>query len=752
MRKCLFSIVLLAFSVPDLASAQLSTVAGEVVDEQTDAPVPGANVQLIGESQEWGTATGEAGRFSFGGLVPGTYALVVSHVGFAAWADTLEIGFGEEARVLVRLDPTAEELDEVLVESDNDDRPNVAEGAGHIRVGPAALDNVPMPDVSADLAAFLLTRPGIMSPGDRGGQLFIRGGTPTQNLVLLDGMHIYRPFHIVGFYSIFPADIVAQADVYAGGFGADYGGRISSVIDVVTRNGSKQHFAGSASIAPFLASLRAEIPLVPGKVSLLTSLRESVIERVSPTLIDARLPYRFGDRFVKMHAYLNRTSSVTATVLHSFDEGDIAAADEEERLSRWTNTAAGGRYFYLPEDFPATAEFAMYGTRYESRYVPIQGEERLSNVSTLEMKIRFAYLLGDLQMRAGIGGMTNWLEYDLGPGHDRQQQNFTEGGFFFSTDWNPEYIRLSPGVRLQTYSFSSKTLLEPRLRMEWRPGGNDSRQSFSGAWGIYHQQFLGLNNQRDVTDAFTAWTASPEHAPLPRSEHVLLGTQRRLMPFLTVGLEGYLREVESIHFPYFESGLTGTAELERVDGEARGLEATVEFQRPWLYLQAGYGLSLVEYRRLERVASSGNRRIYGPAFTPPHDRRHSLNLQARVSLGEFQVQARWQYGSGVPFTPIQQYYYAARPRHTEDRQYLTEEGLAQTLFGTSYSHRLPPYHRLDISAERRFGFDGWRVIAQAGVINAYDRNNIFAYDVLGRRRVDQLPLIPSAGIRVEIDG
>lgn len=751
MRICLLSLVLLALSVRHDAAAQFATVAGEIVDEESEQAVAGVNVRLVGEGQERGTATNASGRFLFSSIEPGSYVLTASHVGYSDWTDSLDVAFGERIQMLIHLVAASEEMDEVVVESEDGDEPVVAEGAGHLRVGPAALQMIPLPDVSADLAAFLLTRPGIHSPGDRGGQLFIRGGTPTQNLVLLDGMHIYRPFHIVGFYSIFPADIIAHADVYAGGFGAEYGGRISSVVEVTTRNGSKQDFVGSASIAPFLASVRAEIPLVPGKVSLLTSLRESVIERVSPTLIDARLPYRFGDRFVKMHAYLNRTSSMTATLMHSFDEGDIAALEGEERISTWTNTAGGGRYFYLPEDFPATAEFAFYGTRYESRYLPAEGEERVSDVQTLEMKIRFAYLLGDLQLHAGIGGLTNWLDYDLGRGHSRRKENFTEGGFFFLTDWDAEHVRLNPGFRIQTYAHSARTLIEPRLRLRWRPGGRYGKQSFSAAWGVYHQQFLGLNNQRDVTDAFTAWTASPSEAPLPRSVHVLAGTERRILPFLTLGVEGYVRELQHIHFPFFESGLTGVAELERVDGEARGLDVTLELHRPWLYVYAGYGLSLVEYRRLRRLTSTGTVVGGDGTFTPPHDRRHSLNLHAQFSIGSFQVQARWQFGSGVPFTPIAEYYYATPPNSPDDRNHLTSVGSPQTLFGRSYSRRLPAYHRLDVSAERRFEFQGWSLIAQAGVINAYDRNNIFSYDVLGNRRVDQLPLIPSAGIRVEID-
>ena len=103
--------------------------------------------------------------------------------------------------------------------------------------------------------------PGVVLMGDRGGQLFIRGGEPSQNLTLLDGMYVYQPFHILGFYSAFPSEIISQADVYAGGFGSKFTGRISSVIDVQSRNGDKRGFDASASLSPFTSSLRVEGPL-----------------------------------------------------------------------------------------------------------------------------------------------------------------------------------------------------------------------------------------------------------------------------------------------------------------------------------------------------------------------------------------------------------------------------------------------------------------------------------------------------------
>src|SRR5690606_35192440 len=113
---------------------------------------------------------------------------------------------------------------------------------------------------SGDLATYLQTLPGVVTTGDRGGQLFVRGGTPAENLALVDGIPIYQPFHILGFFSVFPEDLVSSVDFYAGGFGARYSGRTSSVLDVQMRDGNPNKLSGAGSISPFLAEVLAEGP------------------------------------------------------------------------------------------------------------------------------------------------------------------------------------------------------------------------------------------------------------------------------------------------------------------------------------------------------------------------------------------------------------------------------------------------------------------------------------------------------------
>src|SRR5204862_2356678 len=120
---------------------------------------------------------------------------------------------------------------------------------------------VPSVGGDPDLAQYLQIIPGVIFTGDQGGQLYIRGGTPIQNLVLLDGMVIYNPFHSIGLFSVLDPDIIRGADVYTGGFNADYGGRISSIMDITTRDGNKKRLSGKVSATTFTSKLIFEGPM-----------------------------------------------------------------------------------------------------------------------------------------------------------------------------------------------------------------------------------------------------------------------------------------------------------------------------------------------------------------------------------------------------------------------------------------------------------------------------------------------------------
>jgi hypothetical protein len=700
-----------------------------------------------------GTMTSSDGGFLLTRLRPGTHFLSVSFVGFETRLDTLELGFDQTVVYDLALVEAENQLDEVVVQVDRGVEARSMAGLEIVR--PSALARVPMPDVSYDLAGYLLTLPGFVSTGDRGGQLFVRGGTATQNLMLVDGIPIFQPFHIVGFYSAVPADIVSYADVYAGGFGARYGGRISSVVDVTTTNGDKEKATGAFSLAPFVSGLRFSIPVEKGKVSLVGSIRESVIEQVAPRLLGQELPFQFGDRFLKLHAFLSETASLSLTGLRTYDRGRLGASSEE-RPSKWQNDAVGFRYTFLPEDAAVLSQFAMHYSRMESVYQPSPVVEQSANVDAFTMEILIAYLLGKSRINVAVFGNLNNFDYNLGPQSRPVSVGVTSGGGYVDTQFElTPAFRIEPGLRYEVFSRGVYSSFGPRIRAMWLPGGAGGKQQWSFAWGRYHQQIIGLNNEQDVSDVFTIWAPSPGNTPVPQATHLILGVQQRLSRALEVSVEAYNKDMKNLAFPVFDDVPNQLEGFSRVSGDARGVDVRVELNRPNLFGSVSYTLSEVEYEwspSLSRVlpgveVTDTN---VGKRFNPPHDRRHQLNTSLQIIRGRSRASLRWQLGTGLPFTQIEGFYQKLTVDPANLSSLSTDSGTPLVSRGPAFGARLPAYHRLDISLERDFVSSHALTTVQLGVINAYNRANIFQYDFFSGEQVNQLPLVPSIGISVEL--
>lgn len=732
-RLAFLLVLLLGLAAP--AAGQRAAVAGEVADAETGEPLPGAHVVLTGEGGEQALgATDEGGRFAFAGLLPGRYEMAASSVGYEVLRDTLEVGFGDRVELALALRPERARLGGVTVEAD----PGRATSspAGLLQVRPADLAAIPAPDPGGDLAGALTLQPGIVAVGDRGGQLYVRGGTPTENLVLVDGMRLFQPFHIVGFYSAFPADIVQHADVYAGGFGARYGGRISSVIDVTTRAGSKHRFGGAATLAPFLAGLQIEGPLYRGEVSFLASGRLSAIERVGEGLYGRAYPYRFGDAFAKVHAFLSPTSFFTASGIVTADEGDLSGeAGGRDRVG-WRNQAAAGRFFYMPPSFAAALDASVFYSAFGSFFEPEGAAARDSDVESFGGQFALAYLLGRHQVRLGFAAQTLKFAYAFDRAGREARESTGEGTFFLEADLGlGAGLRLEPGLRLQTFPSQARTVsFEPRLRASW---DLSARHTLSAAAGVYRQEILGLVEQRDVGDVFLAWVPTREGAPVPRAAHLLLGWEGRPRPWLSLGAEAYAKDLSGLALLLGERGLV------YVNGEVLGLDLRAEWRRAPLYVLLTYGLSATTYRDAPGTpdASEGS-------YRPAHDRRHRLAVLVRRAWGAWSASARWQLASGRPFTRVAGVYDALEV--DPGGGFVGEAGTPTVLMDpVPFAGLTPPYHRLDLALERAFRLRGATLTAQATLVNAYDRANFFYYDVLRAGRVDQFPLIPSLGLRIE---
>jgi hypothetical protein len=754
MRQARSALFVLLAGIAPMAVAQEGgvSVRGFVTEAGSRQALPGANVTLTSwpvrlGSLSRGVAADDDGFFQLPPVPEGRYVLQVTFVGYVPFRDTLDLAGPAALTRSVTLQAGAASLDELRVEAEG--------GAATVEAGlqairPGDLARIPTPDVSGDLASYLTALPGVVSLGDRGGGLYVRGGTPSQNLVLMDGAVVYQPFHIIGFFSAFPEELVANADFHAGGFGARYSGRLSSVLDVTMRQGHFEQAESAASLSPFLFSIRGEGPLERGRVSLLGSIRTSLIER-SGSLFGTNLPFRFGDVFLKVTRADGQRGRCSLSGLFTYDRGGIdpdAPAGRRD-VFRWRNTAASARCILIPPDQPYSFESRLSLSRVQNDVGVDRSPERRSDALLVDAEVRLTRVGPRVQTTAGLFTRADFLGYRLGGQFTDVQENdrlvLSSGGYVEVQVRPLPALTLVPGVVATSFYGDFRPSLEPRLRAGWQPGGPDGRFSASGAVGVYRQTINGISDERDAGSVFIAWLPHPVGGGRAKAIHALAGVRQRLGPFALV-LEGYRKTLHDLAVPIWSAVARFTTRLAPADGSVRGLDARIEWQRGSGYAFLGYGLSETEYR-LDQSGLVGWPEAGIQRYAPPHDRRHQLNAVLGGRIGAIDASIRWQYGSGLPFTRPYGFdtFLPLHPLPDVREQY----GIPRVLYRRPYGGRLPAYHRLDLSLERAFVVGNDVLVVQVGAVNLYNRDNLFYFDLFTVRRVDQLPLVPFVGLKYE---
>jgi hypothetical protein len=743
-----------------------TTLRGFVTDAASGQPLAGANIALLqpdpGDSTYTvmrGTAADGDGLYQLVDVAPGRYLLRVSFVGYRPALDTLQLGSEPFARRNVALQPAGAEREEVVVKGEQAGAARLEAGLQKVR--PEDLQRIPTPGVGGDLATYLQSLPGVVSLGDRGGQLYIRGGTPDQNLVLADGNVLYQPFHIVGFFSAFPQELIQSTSVYAGGFPAKYTGRISSVIDVKMRPGNKKRLAAGTQVGPFLTGLRLEGPLTPdGDLSLIGSVRRSVIEETAPTLLGEQQQLQFSDAYGKLD-YRSERSSCGLTGMRTYDRGRI---DPERTGSvfRWSNTAVGGRCLAFASTSSVTADVRLGFSRlYSEVGAPSEQAGRSSTVWRIHSDVDLERPLGPkILLRWGFRGRYSSYLYDFHEkftGFRAGENNVMQAGAHAGADLHLLNGRLDakPSVAF-TAPFDYAPSLELRLRVAWRPFGSEDAGQLNGAVGLYRQPVVGVSDERDAGSVFRAWLPTPVPHKQAQAVHALLGWQQRFggsggggvpgLDVLDLSIEGYYKRLNDLPVPLWSAIARFTTELRLGDGDVYGFDVRLEGRRGPLYGYVGYGFSWTKYRFTQDIF----KKAFGDkvqSYHPPQDRRHTLNAALSAEWKQWQAGLRWKLGTGRPYTrPIG---FDNRPPIGRVPDVREQIGLPRLLFEKPYRGRLPTYHRLDLSLKRTLDLGPASLTAEGGAINLYNRRNLFYFDIFNLRRVDELPLVPYLSLKIE---
>ena len=750
--------------------SQNANIRGFVYEKASGEPVIFTNVYLLGTTI--GASTDVNGYFSITKVSPGKYTLTVTSIGFDTIKMPVEITADEIVTKKLFIAKSAVSLKDVVISAEKQDAVTQVR-TSVTKITPKEIKQLPSVGGEPDLAQYLQVVPGVVFTGDQGGQLYIRGGSPVQNKVLLDGMIIYNPFHSIGLFSVFDADIIRNADVYTGGFGAQYGGRISSIMDITTRDGNKNRLAGKVSATTFGAKVLLEGPIVKqkeeggGSSSFIVSLKNSYLNQTSKSLysyIDTNgLPYKFTDLYGKISLNAANGSKFNLFGFNFSDKVNYRLVSD----LHWKESGVGSNFVLIPNNSSVLVKGNFSYSKYGISLAEADGLPRSSDINGFNLGLDFTYFLGKNDLTYGIevlGYKTQFDFYNSLGRHIAQVDNTTEAAAYIKTKLIFGKLILEPSVRLHYYA--SLPVFSPEPRLGAKLNATDKfRIKFAG--GLYSQNLMSAASDRDVVNLFYGFLSSPDNLQstftkqngktrdvkngLQKSTHYILGFEYDLSKHITMNIEGYLKQfgqltnINKNKIYDDDAENSSKPDIQKKDfivesGSAKGADISLKYEHRHLYLWAVYSLTFV------------NRWDGFVEYQPHFDRRHNVNLVGSYTFGKglhWELDARWNMGSGFPFYKTTGFYEKIYFKDGVGTDYTNENGDLTFLLEPVNTGRLPYYHRLDITVKRKFELSTNATLeANAGVTNVYNRKNIFYQDRITNQRVNQLPFLPSLGLNL----
>ncbi|MEO0041503.1 MAG: hypothetical protein RL329_951 [Bacteroidota bacterium] len=734
--------------------AQKGILRGNVYDKATGQPLAYVNILL--KETTFGTTTTQDGFYSLN-VPAGSYTVSVSFVGYNATETKIEIG--NEAIVYQRFDlvENDKDLETVEISGKREAARNTVQ-ISKITVTQKQLKALPSTGGEPDIAQYLTVIPGVISTGDQGGQIYIRGGSPVQNKILLDGMPIYNPFHSIGFFSVFETETIRSADVLTGGFNAEYGGRVSAIMDLKTREGNKKRFSGLVSGSPFQAKVLLEAPLSAmsdeggGSSSVLFTAKQSLLDKTSTNLYKyaARdsfgLPFGYTDIYGKVS--FNAAGGSKFNVF-GFNFKDKVSYTNIADLN-WNNRGGGANFTLVPASLSLVINGSVGYSDYQLQLVEGKTDPRKSGITSTNAGLDFTYFgsnNNETKYGVELTNVTTSLQFKnfLGFTFD-DKDNSTELAAFVKYRWKSKALVLEPGLRIQYYASLGIAKIEPRFAAKVNIS-DKFRLKFSG--GLYSQNLLSTVNERDVVNLFVGFVSSPEYPiykpgtqqnvseRLQTAYHVVGGFEVDLSKHLELNVEPYLKNFTQL----IGINRNKTQNLDPnymvETGRATGLDISLKYDKNNLYVWTAYSIGYV------------NRNDQIQEYPTNFDRRHNLNVVTSYSFGKkksWEIGGRFNYGTGFPFTLTQAFYtkFDFKDGLNTDVLKGNPSNIGIIYSAKRNSGRLPVYARLDASIKKSIEFTKHtRMEIIASVTNAADRNNIFYFDRVKYDRVDQLPILPS---------
>ena len=754
-----------------LFSQSEGTIRGFVYEDSSSEAIIYANVSLL--NTNFGSTTDDNGYFIFPNVPAGEYTLQVNFMGYETESIPIKIvnkkimalegnAFVTKNVLKIRLSTANQELEVIELNVDTDENKTKV-NTSVIKLSVKNLEKLPSLGGEVDLAQFFQVLPGVVFTGDQGGKLYIRGGAPIHNKVLLDGMIIYNPFHSIGFFSVFDTDIVKKTDVYTGGFPSRYGGRISSIIDIKTRDGNKKKFSGKLSSNTFSSKLLLEGPILGKKKvenSFILSLRSSYLDKTSKNfysyISEDGLPYSFTDLYSKFSIFSENGSKLN---LYGFNFQDNVDYQDLTNLD-WKTYGIGSNFVVVPGSDKMLIEGKVTYSDYKISQNNQSDQVMNSGVNGFSLNLDFSYFISkisDIKYGLNVLGYSTSLDFINSAGtYIQETDHSTEFAAYLDYNFSKPRLLINPGIRLQNYTSLGETMFEPRLAIKYNI---TEKFRLKASSGLFSQNLISTNDEKEVVSLFTGFLSTTTSIPdnfngqsveslLQKAAHYIIGFEYDLLDNLNINMEFYFKDFNQLiglnrnkiyeNIPEFSSipdYLKTDFMVE--EGNAKGLDFLLKYNTKNISIWSAYSFGIVE-----KEDEFGT-------YNPHYDRRHNFNIVFSYLFGNnrtWEINTRWNYGTGFPFTRTQAYYEQINFSDLNNSDYSTINGELGIIYSDLNDGRLPDYHRLDISLKKKIELKNKTSLEfSLGVTNLYDRNNIFYYDRIDAIRVDQLPIMPNVG-------
>ena len=737
MKKTLSIIFFFLFTSIIIAQDKY-TISGFVQDESSGENLIG--VSIYDKNTYKGTSTNQYGFYSLT-IEEGDYVIIYSFIGFKSI--TKNIKLNKDFRLNIALKNNSIMTDEVIVTGERLDKNVSSSNMSQVKIEVNNIKQLPVILGEIDILKSAQLLPGIQSGGEGSSGLYVRGGGPDQNLILLDEAVVYNAAHLFGFFSVFNADAIKDINIIKGGMPAEYGGRLSSVIDISMKDGNNKKYQADGGIGLLSTRLTIQGPVQKNKSSFIVSGRRTYIDVLTKPFISDDDPfsgsgYYFYDLTTKINYRISDKNRLYLSGYFGRDVFDFTNTDNGIGIKiPWGNATTSLRWNHLFNDklfMNTSLIFSDY--RFEFNIAQQDFELKIfSGINDWNTKVDFLY---QPNQRHTIKFGSNYTYHEFTPGNasgragevvfeadEIFKQYSNEGALYFSDDFEvTDALKIHAGLRYSSFQHSGYISFRDYIKNDFQSNDDNYRHieprlsfryrltSSSSIKGAYTQnyQYIHLASTSSVSLPTDLWVPSSSEIKPKFADQYAIGYFKNLKDNMyETSIEAYYKEMTNLIeykegvLPEDNTNSSSDGSFEFGDGDSYGIELLIKKNKGKTTGWIGYTLSKTT-RYFDEVNS-------GISFPAKYDRRHDLSITATHKLSKkWTLSSVFVYSTGNSIT-------------LPNERYLIGENI-YTEYSSRNGFRMEPYHRLDIGAtytpkkKKKFQ-SSWNF----SIYNVYSRKN-----------------------------